>query len=133
MNPYLNSLQLKYQPLLGLTFQATYRGPSLVPETGNLLKDVLSIRKWKGDPISDTLSSSFDEMQTAYGDSIWKGITYGVDEHGNPVHLLWVEPGFGGKISQQSIRNFRIDHCTALQGDGSPFSAVVNINASVII
>lgn len=131
MNPYLSSLQLKYQPLLRLTFQATYCGPSPVPQTGNL-KDVLSIRKWQGDPISDTLSSIFDEMQT-YDDSVWKGITYGVDEHGNPVHLLWVEPGFGGKVPQQSIRNFRIDHCSALQGDGSPFSAVVNINASVII
>lgn len=72
-------------------------------------------------------------MQIVYGDSIWKGIIYGVDEYGNFVYLLWVEFGFGGKILQQFICNFRIDYCMVLQGDGSLFLVVVNINVFVII
>ena len=92
---------------------------------------MLSIGELQGDPISYTLSSIFDKLET-YDDSVWKGFTCREDTFGNPEYLLWVEPGLGGKIPQQSIRNFRIGHRTALQGGGSPFLAVVNIKVFVI-
>ena len=92
---------------------------------------MLSIGKLQRAPISYTSSAIFDSLET-YDDSVWKGFTCRVDAFGNPEYLLWVEPGFGGKIGKQSIRNFRIDHRTALQGGGSPFLAVVNIKVFVI-
>ena len=102
-----------------------------MPQTA-IQKAVLSIRQVPGDPISDAVSRMFDMLQT-YDQTVWTGFTCQVDKYGNTEFLLWVEPEFTGKISETSIRKFKIDQCTAVQGDGRPFSAFVKIKASVVI
>ena len=133
MNPYinLNRLQLTYQQLDEMQFLATYQGAvNDVPQMVNP-RDVLSIRLSQEDLIFNTLSSICDTLQT-YNGGVWKGITRPVHSPGITEYLLWVEPDPERNIPQQSVRNFKIDKCTVLPGDGTPFSAVVNIKVSVV-
>ena len=88
-------LQQRYQPLVGIIFQATYAGEATMPQTENQ-RAVLVIRQ--ENPFSATLSEISNAVLQAYGERVWKGIT----RNRNTEYLLWVEPNMTGVIAEQS-------------------------------
>ena len=134
-DPTLIDLQEKYQPLViaGMTstFQATYQGEFIMPQTGNP-RDVLLVRQ--GDPFTAILSGvSKAVLALTYGQQVWKGITGPEDSPSYTDYWLWVEPGFKGVLQEGLPYNFKITQCTPFQCAFGSFSYGVSINASVIM
>jgi len=69
----LKDLQLWYQALVGMTFQATYQGEDTMPQTGNL-RDVLVIGLGNS-TFHAKLSGISSAVLKKYGTTVWKGIT----------------------------------------------------------
>ena len=126
----MTHLQQKYQPLVGMTFQATYEGEIIMPQTGNQ-RDILVIGQ--GNPFAATLSEVSKAVLQTFGERVWKGITCREDRHRNTEYLLWVEPNMSGVIVEQSTLNFRVDQCAPFPGNGNPFSHGVSIKVSAIL
>lgn len=83
-------LQQKYQPLVGMIFQATYEGEITMPQTGNQ-RDVLVIGQ--GTPFAAALSEIANAVLQTFGERVWKGITRRENRYRNTTeYLLWVEP-----------------------------------------
>lgn len=127
VDPVLNDLQLRYQPLVGMTFQGIYLGVLIMQQTGNL-RDVISVGQ--GDPFAVTLSGISAAVLGAHGQSVWKGITGPEQDRGYSDYWLWVEPGFNGDMGLPY--NFQITQCTPFAFGGGVFSHGVSITVSVI-
>lgn len=125
----MTDLQQKYQPLVGMKFQATYQGEITMPQTGNQ-RDILVIKQ--GNPFVATVSEISHAVQQTFGESVWKGITRREHSLDNTEYLLWVEPNMSGVIAEQSAHNFRVDQCTPFLGNGIEFSYGVSIKVSAI-
>lgn len=128
-------LQQKYQPLVGMIFQATYEGEITMPQTGNQ-RDVLVIGQ--GTSFAAALSEIANAVLQTFGERVWKGITRRENRYRNTTeYLLWVEPlnissNMSGVIAEQPAPtfNFRVDQCTPFLGNGNPFSHGVSIQVS---
>ena len=125
----LNDLQLKYQPLVGMTFQGTYEGVLIMPQTGNP-RDIISVGR--GDPSASILSGVSAAVLQTHGQHVWKGITGPEQSPNFSDYWLWVEPRFHGVLAMGQRYNFQITQCTPLALDSGVFSHAVNIKVSVI-
>jgi len=121
----LKDLQLWYQPLVGMTFQATYQGEDTMPQTGNL-RDVLVIGLGNS-TFHATLSRISSAVLKKYGTTVWKGITGPEDSHVYTNYWLWVEQGFGGQLQVDSCYNFEIASYTLFTCVGGSFAHGVSI------
>ena len=133
-NPTLIDL---YQPLViaGMTstFQATYQGEFIMPQTENP-RDVLLVRQ--GDPFAAILSGvskAVLELELTSGQQVWKGITGPEDSPSYTDYWLWVEPDFKGVLQEGHPYNFKITQCTPFPCGFGSFSYGVSIKASVIM
>ena len=126
----MTDLQQNYQPLVGITFEATYEGEATMPQTENQ-RDILVIRQ--GSPFAATLNEISNAVLQTYGERVWKGITRREGRYRNTEYLLWVEANMRGVIAEQSTLNFRVDQCTPFLGNGNPFSHGVSIRVSAIL
>ena len=125
----LNDLQLKYQPLVGMTFQGTYEGVLFLPQTGNP-RDIISVGR--GDPFAAILSGVSDAVLQTYGQHVWKGITGPEQSPNFSDYWLWVETGFNEELKMGQRYTFQISQCAAFSCGGGVFSHGVNIRASGI-
>lgn len=125
----INDLQQKYQPLVGMTFQATYQDVFPMPQTGNL-RDILSITQ--GDPFARILSGISSVVLETHGQQVWKGITGPEQSPNFTDYWLWVEPGFSEQLEMGRRYNFQIAQCTPFACGGGDFSYGVSIKASFI-
>ena len=124
-----------YQPLVmaGMTstFQATYKGEFIMPQTENP-RDVLLVRQ--GGPFAAILSGvSKAVLALTYGQQVWKGITGPEDSPSYTDYWLWVEPCFKGVLKEGLPYNFKITQCTPFPCGFGSFSHGVSIKASVIM
>ena len=104
-------LQQKYQPLVGMIFQATYEGEITMPQTGNQ-RDVLVIPQGNS-TFHSTLRGILSAVLKKYGKTVWKGITGPEDREGYADYWLWAEPDFSGQLEVGSCQyNFQIAKCT---------------------
>ena len=94
---------MKYQPLIGASFFATYKGIERpMAELGNV-KDILEVGA--GNPFAVTLHQiSSAVLALNYGATILEGIT----RHENGNYWLWVEPGFDDILQEGLKYNFKI-------------------------
>ena len=122
----LNDLQLKYQPLVGMTFQGTYEGVLIMPQTGNP-RDIISVGR--GDPSASILSGVSAAVLQTYGQHVWKGITGPEQSPNFSDYWLWVEPGFNVELKMGQRYTFQITHCASFSCGGGVFSHGVNIRA----
>lgn len=128
----LNDLQLKYKPLVGMTFQGTYEDVLIMPQTGNP-RDIISVGH--EDPFAETLSGLSAAVLKAHGQRVWKGITGPEQSRGYSDYWLWVEPGLNEAMAMGQPYNFQITQCTPFAcggGGGGVFSHGVSIKVSVI-
>ena len=125
----MKDLQEKYQPLVGMTFQATYQDEFPMPQTGNP-RDILSVGQ--GDPFAAILSGISNIVLQTYGQQVWKGITGPEQSPNFPDYWLWVEPGFSEQLQAGLRYNFIIAKCTPFICGGGDFSYGVSIKASFI-
>lgn len=125
----MDDLGLKYKPLIGMDFEAIYKGGFEMPQTGNE-RDVLLVKE--SNPFARTLHEISKAVKEAYGRKIWKGITGPEDSANFTDYQLWVETCFYGELEVGSCRNFRVVRCTPFQGNGVKFSYGVSIEVSVI-
>ena len=125
----LNDLQLKYQPLVGVTLQGTYEGVLIMPQTGNP-RDIISVGRV--DPSASILSGVSAAVLGAYGQQVWKGITGPEQSPNFSDYWLWVEPRFHGVLQMGLPYTFQITECTPFPCGGGVFSHGVSIKASVI-
>ena len=126
----LKDLQLRYQPLVGKTFLATYKGASPMPFTGNQ-RDVLVIRQGNS-TFHATLSGILSAVLKKYGKTVWKGITGPEDSKEGFTYSdywLWAEPDFSGQlqVGLPDEYNFQIAKCTPFTCDSDKFSHGVSI------
>ena len=123
----LKDLQRWYQPLVGMTFQATYQGVFTMPQTGQQ-RDVLVIGQ--GNPsFHATLSAISSAVLTKYDETVWKGITGPEDRKGYTNYWLWVEPDFSGQpqVGLQGVCTFQIAQYSLFTCGGGTFSYGVSI------
>lgn len=125
----MDDLGLKYKPLIGMEFEAIYKGEFEMPQTGNK-RDVLLVKE--ANPFAKTLHEISKTVKDAYGSKIWKGITGPEDSANFTDYQLWVETCFYGELEVGSCRNFRVVRCAPFQGNGVKFSYGVSIEVSVI-
>ena len=121
-------LETIYQPLIGMTFEATYHGTFEMPQTENI-REILEIGKQN--PFAATLqaiSSAVRGKQNEYGAHVWKGIT-GPDD-GYTDYWLWAETGFSGGLIQGAKYEFMIQNVSVFQCVGV-FSYGVSTNVTV--
>ena len=123
-DPVLQDLQEKYKPLVGKTFQGTYEGVLIMPQTGNP-RDIISVRK--GHPFATILSGV---LQTC-DPQIWKGITGPQQNPNYTDYWLWVEPGFHGVLQMGLCYNFQITQCTPFPCGVGAFSHGVSLKAVI--
>lgn len=102
-----NQLKMKYQPLIGASFTATYKGIARpMAELGNV-KDILEVAA--ENPFAVTLYQiSSAVLALNYGATILEGITRHTNSSGSTNYLLWVEPGFDGILQEGLAYNFKI-------------------------
>ena len=124
-----NDLQLKYQPLVNMSFQGTYEGVLIMPQTGNP-RAIISVRR--GDPFAAILSDVSAAVLQTYGQHVWKGITGPEQSPNFSDYWLWVEPGFHGVLEMGQRYNFQIAQCSPFACGGGVFSHGVSIKASSI-
>lgn len=125
-DPVLNDLKLKYQPLVGMTFQGKYLGELFMPQTGNP-RDIISVGQ--GDPFAATLSGVSAAVLGAYGQRVWRGITGPEQSPNYSDYWLWVEPGFNGVLEMGYPYSFQITECTPFPCGGGNFAHGVHIKA----
>ena len=124
IDPVLNDLKLRYQQLVGMTFQGTYLGVLIMPQTDNP-RDIISVGQ--GDPFAATLSGLSAAVLEAYGQRVWKGITGPEQRHNFSDYWLWIEPGFNGVLEMGQCYNFQITQCSPFACGGGDFSHGVSI------
>ena len=128
-DPVLNDLKLRYQPLVNESFQGTYEGVLIMPQTGNP-RDIISVGQ--GDPLAATLSGLSAAVLRTYGQQVWKGITGPEQSPNYSDHWLWVEPGFNEVLEMGKRYTFHIAQCTPFPCASGVFSHGVSIKVSVI-
>ena len=125
----LKDLQLWYEPLVGMTFQATYKGVFPMPFTGKP-RDILVIRQGNS-TFHTTLSKILSAVREKYGETVWKGITGPEDSKEGCTYTdywLWAEPDFSGQLQVGPDEyNFQITKCTPFTCDSDEFSHGVSI------
>lgn len=126
----LKDLQVCYQPLVGMTFLATYKGVSTMPFTEKK-RDVFVIRQGNS-AFHATLTGILSAVLKKYGETVWKGITGPEDSKEGFMYTdywLWAEPDFSGQlqVGLPDEYNFQIAKCTPFTCDSDKFSHGVSI------
>ena len=123
----LKDLQLWYEPLVGITFQATYQGEDTRPQTGKQ-RDVLVIGLGNS-TFHATLSGISSVVLTKYGKTVWKGITGPEDNPYYTNYRLFAEmPDFNeDKLQVGFCYNFQIANYTLFTCGGGDFWNGVSI------
>lgn len=111
-----------YQPLVGMTFQATYNEEFTMPQTGNQ-RDVLVIGLGNS-TFHATLGGISSAVLTKYGKTVWKEITGPEDSLGYTNYWLGVEtPDLNeDKLQVGFCYNFQIAKYTLFTCVGGDFS-----------
>jgi len=118
-----NHLGMIYDPLKGMTFEATYQGEYEMPQTGNE-RDILVIKRQN--PFAATLKEISKAVLNKYGALVWKGITGPEDSARYTDYWLWVEPG---ALEMGSTYEFNIKKCSVFECSGE-FSYGISIRAT---
>lgn len=127
----MENLYLKYRPLVGMVFPATYLGPFMMPQTENE-RDVLLILT-EAELLREMLRKISNAVLQNYGKRVWKGITGSQDSARYPDFWLWFEPGFNEVLMQEDFcYEFEIKQCRPFQCRGGDFDFGVSIKVVAI-
>lgn len=84
----LKDLSTLYQPLRGESFEATYLGKEIMPQTDN---ERLKLEVSSMDPLEAKLEKISSKVLQEYGENVWKGITGPVDSVIYTNYWIWVK------------------------------------------
>lgn len=121
----LKDLLTLYQPLRGESFEATYLGKEIMPQTDN---ERLKLEVSSMDPLEAKLEEISSKVLQEYGENVWKGITGPVDSVIYTNYWIWVKNGRGlESLEEYSTCQFKIVRCTPFKCSNGEFSHGVDI------
>lgn len=125
----LEDLSTIYQPLEGESFEATYLGRELMPQTGN---ERLKLEVNSTDPLEAKLKEiSSNVLQKPYGKEIWKGITGPEDSLKFTHYWIWVKSESDlESLDEDTTYQFKIAGCTPFKCYAGDFSYGVDIEVN---
>lgn len=121
----LKDLLTLYQPLRGESFEATYLGREIMPQTEN---ERLKLEVNSMDPLEDKLEEISSKVLKKYGTKVWKGITGPEDSKVFTYYWIWVkERSDLENLDEGSTYQFKIVRCTPFECSNGDFSHGVDI------